>query len=1028
MSYFRTIKEAFGAAPESSLEALGVQTARGKQHRDGWRPVNCPCCSDSNGSASINSNNGFLRCQQCDRKLDLFEWWAELRGVDLWAAAVDIGARLGVKKPSAKKASARAGGMTEDILSAAKVALLEDPEAEWARKEIKRRKLWDPQLLASLDIGFYQGSLIFAQRFPNGEVKSRYQTWTTNKGFRWAGKGLLIHGFWPHWEDGLIPKDAGILLCEGNWDVLAAVHIGKATKRNWVPVTWTGGASSPVQSKPMPKDWHGRNVRIVYDVNVFQHADWKKHKAPDEKKKKEMWRRRENLIHGVAKVFAANECKVELAAVPLDPIDCWTGDLRDWLTQGRTIEELPIWKLEDLVDPELDPIDVADLKDLADHMGDFVRVRGSVQAIGALNLTIPKVLSIECPIASKSTCTNCGIPTRFYDQRVDMTPHRDSVLQAFCSGGDAFEWIKKNVFGKPVACNECKLHRDDWWKGAYWTMTGVSSVGLDQIPVVSIGEPSFSGEVLVTGYVFPAGNGVGIFATRIEQQDKPHFDVEQFHNQLLQVTPWASNDSERIWSYLDEMLLDYEHNVTHIYGRPEIHLTALLVAHSVLHYRLKEGSGAEHLHRGWLDACNYGLTRAGKSEAIKRLFEHWGVGQAYSCMENFSRAGLTVGGAQSGMVMQPGLFPKSNGRMLFLDELHHMRDSRSGEHPMVTLQSARDEGKISALKIYGNTKLQAAVRLITVGNWFNNNPKEFRNVCQHLLPFYGGAHESLARLDFAWCVREHAEINPRDDVPHVWTPELSRALILRAWAMEPHQVHFDPGVLEIASQRVKEWDAIYATAQMPLHTGREKVHSLIRQAIAVANMCYSHPKGQEADCLVRRAHMEVAIQWLVRCWENLEYDAYSKFVRRSMFVEQPFMVEALLTVVLNLGDPSEAELVLGSLSESQDFRQLFTDIVGQGSITDPGDFGKWFAQLRRLGAFERSYDRGTSFVRLTPGAAPIVANCMRLAAYEPDDYVSRFRTLEQWFHSPESRSSTRRDPPLEPFTSFYTGTDDDCPF
>ena len=200
---------------------------------------------------------------------------------------------------------------------------------------------------------------------------------------------------------------------------------------------------------------------------------------------------------------------------------------------------------------------------------------------------------------------------------------------------------------------------------------------------------------------------------------------------------------------------------------------------------------------------------------------------------------MTVGGAENGSRMRPGLFPKNHRKMILLDEFHHMTNGPRDQNVMVHLQSARDEGKVSALKVYGDLKLQAAVRLITVGNYANRRRRTFQYLCQHLLLFYG-VPEALSRMDFAWCVHEPVKMVP-EEVPHYWTPELARALILRAWALEPHQVHLADDAVAMAKQVAMEWDAIYAADDLALHTGIEKHHSIIRIAIAIANICYAHP-------------------------------------------------------------------------------------------------------------------------------------------------------------------------------------------
>jgi hypothetical protein len=992
-SYFQVVKEAVGTDTNGSLQHLGVKIT-GRPSGEWW-PAVCPCCSDSSGSASF-SRTGFLACKQCSRKLDLFDWWAEVHGGSAYEAAQAIGTLLRVPAPVRKKTARKVSKMTTEVLHQAGLALLEDPDAEWARKHFQDRGLWDPEMLLEFGVGFLNGAICFAQFFPNGDLRPRHRSYTprAKPKWRWSAGPGAPNGFWP-W----VPLADGedLLVCEGEMDVLAAYKLARLHRRDrpMRAVTWTGGASAPVSARLMPDSWRRAAVTIVYDNDTFQGPDWKTHLAPDPIKTKEMARRRANLIENVARVFAANKCAVSLAAVPLDPIDRFGADLRDWLTERNEFQDLPRWPLSDMVDPEAEAT-IIEFKAVRDHLEEFVTVTGSVQAIRELQAVIPKVIRINCPMNCKAACNNCGAPTRFPEGIIEARLHREKLLEAF-SGDRPDAFIKKDMLGKPPSCGECDLVYEESFAGSSWSMSPTED-GTKRIHVVSTETPSLAGEIAVTGHVHRVLGSAGIFATRLECMDKPHFDVEEFHQSLLPITPWRSDNPEKIWEHVNGMVEDIASNVTEIYGRPELHLVTMLVAHSVLRYQI---SG--HTYRGWLDACTFGDTRSAKSETVRRLFTFWRLGQYFTCMDNFSRAGLTVGGGHAGEGMVPGIFPKHHGKMIFFDEFHHMAGSK-GENPMICLQSARDEGTVSAAKIYGNTKLQASVRLITAGNWFARKRRSLQFPCQHLLHFYG-VPESLGRMDFAWCIAGPAKMD-LPQIEQVWHSDLARALILRAWAMEPHMIHIEDAAWRLAVQQAREWDEIYMADALPLHTGAEKAHSLIRTACAFANLSYSHPEGKPRECLTRSSHVRCAIDWMLRTWENLQYDLFSERIRRSRTVTQPYSVEALLTVNLGLEDPEEAAILLSQMLEAQDQRQLSARVLGSGLILEPSDFSKWLARMNRFSAFES--DGMTSYhitYTPTPGCVAILEKLVDMATNEPQRYSERYRAIEKWFNNPGSRSN-----------------------
>lgn len=999
-SYFLQVKEAFAGNLDSSLRALGIDIKKGGTK--GWQAIACPCCSDTNGSASIAMKTGHLVCHQCGRKLDLFEWYAEQHGGTTWDAAKAIGALLGIPfAPAKKKKGREVQRMTPAFLDRAIIALLEDPAAEPARRHLKDRNLFDPQMLAKFGVGFFEGSIIFAQFHPNGDLRKRFRFYAPMGPMKWRwskGPGGPI-GFWPYYE---LPDDAEILICEGEMDTMTAWKLLKLHRRG-VPIiafTWTGGGGVPVASSLMPDSWAGRKVWIVYDNDIFQGPDVKTHKAPDARGLRDLLRRRDNLINGVAAKFEANGCDVSLLAIPMDPIDHFGSDLRDWAAADKTFDDLPHWKLDELKDSRQAPEQISHAE-VFTAAGKYIKTTASVATIEQNTLTVPSESRIICPM-DKPCCAQCKVPKIFPDQHIDWKLHREDLLAGLVTQ-DFNAYAINNTLCKPKACNECKLEHDVYWNGSWWTASAGEvneGDGTEFYHVVSTERPSLSGDVGITGYAYHVGKSIGVFATQIEQLDKPMVNLEEIHHDLISLTPWASKSHEAIDQYLDEMVHDYTHNVTKIYGRPEIHLGTLLVAHSALWYNI-DG----HKFRGWLDACFFGETRQGKSETIKRIFEHLRLGNIFTCMDNFSRAGLTVGGAESGSRMRPGLWPKNNRKMLFLDEFHNMTNGPMEKNVMVHLQSARDEGKVSALKVYGDMKLPAAVRLITAGNWSNRNRRHFQYFCQHLLSFYG-VPEALSRLDFAWCVYGPVKMKP-EDVEHKWTSEIARALILRAWAMEPHQVHLDPNAIKMAKQACIDWDPIYASEELPLHTGVEKYHCIIRIAIAVANICYSHPSGKPRECEVREVHVAWAIAWILKCWANLQYDEFSQRVVQAKTVTQPYHVEAMFTVQLDLGDPDHAMVMLSRLSEANNLRSLMNLVLGNGQVEEPRHFNKWLGMMQRCSAIQEKSENfhNVSYVP-TEGALAILRKLIHSAKTDPEGYQVRYKEIDLWFGSPEVTSTS----------------------
>ena len=1000
-SYFRAVKDAFAADLDTSLNALGVEQAKGG--KGDWKAIHCPCCSDSDGSCSISIQSGHIRCHQCSRKLDLFEWWRESHGCDDdWTACKEIGERLNVAFPKQTKGRrAAAPRMTPKLLDQCTQDLFEAEAAAPLRKFLKDRGVWHPQILARFGVGFLAGAIIFAQFTPTGEIRDRYRIYNPFSKVKWqwsrVGTGAPV-GFWPAVNE--MPDNAVVLLCEGEMDCLSA-WIKMELHKLDVPIvafTWTGGAGSPLASGLMPEKWRGRKIYVCYDNDTWQGPDFDKARAPTPKKLRDMGRRRVNLLDGVVRPLTMNKCPVTLLHVTLDPIDNFGGDLRDWCDAGKTFDELDQCESTDIVHREEVPIEVT--HEQAFHSaGEFVHLEGSVGVIEQHSLTVPIVSRIDCPMDTKACCKECPVSVRFREKEINWSMHREHLMNALMSR-DPERHLITNMLQKPGKCNECRIEHEETRIGSYWVaLPDEEKGGIAQLHIVSMDAPELSGSVGITGYAHYTKKSVGIFATKLESMDKPDANLETHHHDLLQLCPWSSNDAGVIDRYLEAMVEDYSHNITQIYGRPEFHIGTMLVAHSALWYEL-EG----HRYRGWLDACFFGDTRQAKSETVKRLFSYWRLGTAFTCMENFSRAGLTVGGAENGSTMKPGLFPKNNRKMLFLDEFHHMTGGQTDKNVMVHLQSARDEGKVSALKVYGDLKLPAACRLITAGNWANRSKNTYQYFCQHLQSFYG-VPEALSRMDWAWCVSDRAKMLKRD-VEHQWKPELARALILRAWAMEPHQIHTPDECVEYAKSIALEWDAHYAADDLALHTGVEKYHSIIRTAVSCANMCYSHPDGRENECQVRLEHVKWAIGWILRCWGNLQYDEFSASRISARTLTHKHRVEAALTCWTSLSDPDEAITILSRLTEANSPRSLQSLILGSGKIEEPKHYYKWLAtMLRHRGLYERSENQHNTFYLPSDGCLKILHGLIALAKDDPEAYIERAKRIERWSDSPESQTN-----------------------
>lgn len=994
MTLFSAVKKAVAQNPEAILGSLGVQI---KKHvRGEWTQAVCPICDDQNGSASI-SPEGFLKCHQCAAKMDIFEWVAHKSGGKIHAVAVDLAAQLHVEvKPSPK--NRRVGTMplymSEELLDQAIDDLWANDLAEPARKFLADRKLdSDPVLLSELGVGWMKGYIVFAQREHNGLLQDRYRGYLPGGQLKWQwfGRGTGGPGIWLGHRT--IGQQDKILLLEGEWDVLTALLRLRLHEFGWAVGTWTAGASSSPHLRDIPKQWWGRDVHICYDNDVFQGPDYANYWVKD-KQSAGLEARRKNLLTKVGPAFVDAKCNVYILKVPIDPKVNWGADFRDWVDGGGVdVTKLPSWKLEELppltgaVTQHLDFDDVWD-----DHIGQRVSVRTQVAAIAGDDLIFPTTCVLKCQLGQLACCTHCMAPKQWPDGVIQMDQFSE-VITLGIKNEDLEGYLLRHVVKRPKSCPEARISSVSGKPASYWS--GVRPGSDDDtrqrtLAIISTQPPSLSGEVDASGIIYSDNGNVVLYADYVNQLDRAEVDLGYIQSELNQICPVNAESVEQIDEHLDYRWRDISDRVTRVFGRRDIHIACDLLYHSVAGINV-----GGKVRRGWLDIAMMGDTRTGKSMTIRSMADWLKLGSVHSAVDNVSRAGLIMGGDHNGM-MRPGLLTKSHRKLLAMDEFHWLvRSKQLGEdHPMSWMQSARDEGKVFGVKIYGDRALPAKVRLLTISNWANSKRRTFTHACEHLGWLYGSP-ETLSRLDFGLIVEGAPSQSGFDVVPERFTLERTKALILRAWAQEPNQVIIEPDAEIYAHDIVSSWRHLYAYEKLPLYTPEEKPHSVLRIAASVANICFSHKRDDPYSVIVKEVHVKWAAEWLKHMWHTSGYDTYSRGLSVVTVCDSPLAIEKLFVVGLRLDDPNAAARIFSMLSDGVAGLQ---EINSLGFASD-NDRNLFISKGIRLGAF--TFDQ--TALTLNDQTHEIVQGLMDLSISDPDAYVLRARRLTDWERGKESK-------------------------
>lgn len=997
---FRRVKSAIVSRAEEVVRELGIKHLRDSvsmtaQWTDGFL---CPFCGDRSGSGSM-TRELFLKCHQCSIKLDVFSWVAKRDGKQPWQVMRELGDRLQVPTDSSPRATrsfrSMPSRMSEDILSIAQRALWESPDASGARAMLAERKLDDQVLLTELGLGYVKGWVVFSQRDEHGGLRDRYRAWNPAAKIKWMwyGSGSGGPGIWP----ALKPQDGDkILLCEGESDVMAAMTRLRLHEQGWHVCTWTAGATSCPKPSDIPREFYGREIHICYDNDVFQGPNYQEYFVEAKPGKDinnvraALMQRLRNLLTKVAPLFESLGCRVVIRECPVDPRKKWGGDMRDWISEGgHNLDDWKAYPFDQL--PEFGKmVQEVPFASVFTELHKPIRTVAQVEAIARDDVTISKIYQMNCEIGQHPSCTICPGARLFPDGMVDMSNYQRELTVGL-EVEDVSRNIIEHVIQKPKGCPRVeviplKVHVGSEWRA----MASGKAEDTTQrsLHIFSLDAPSLSGEVQIEGTVFPneRGNGVVMLAETVKSLERTDVDLVPVINDYLQHTPAFSDRIEDIDDYLTERSNDLAANVTKIYGRRDIH-----IAHDLLMHSARRANLSGSRQRAWLDICVFGDTRTGKSLTFRRMFEHHGLGLHSTAVSNISRAGLVMGADKQGM-LKPGLFPRSTGKALMLDEMHFLVQNSPHEHPMSWLQSARDDGVVSGVKIYGNRDLPAEVRFVTIANWMRNRRRAYEFSCEHLMALYGSP-ETLARLDFGLSVEGKPTQNHLDQSAHWWNKERTRMLILRAWAQDCDQVVIDDDAHQHAKDRCEQWVGVYDSEHLPLFTPEEKPNSILRIAISLANICFSHPKKDPYSVHVRKVHVEWAARWLEYCWKQSGYDRFSGKRIEAQEVVKPYEAEKYLTVKLYLQDPALAESVLSQLLTPFSASEV-ASITGLEFM----ESNKWISKMVGLRVFERTRASNGYNVLfcLTRGGDRLIHNLMRAAQEDEKNWTNRYNTMLSW--------------------------------
>jgi hypothetical protein len=698
------------------------------------------------------------------------------------------------------------------------------------------------------------GELINVRRYKMGAAN--------DKMLNWPGHGdACLYGV-----DAL--DDSKVLITEGEMDMLLARQYG------FPSLTVTAGAGTWMPSfTPM---FFGKSVYVVYDVDEAGEKGAKK----------------------VAAALAGVASAVRIVKLPLTKKG---SDLTDYFVNqgyGRRnlvtlLKTTPVYEDRRVSRQraQVQPVPVRMRESFSPvYLDKPVELVATVSGRGASPSALPRKVEFTCDQDwQKPKCSKCPMETLYGGQHVHQVASDDPVILRMLEKPEdqRHQEVLKDL-DIPKTCPRVQTHLVEQWR-------------VDELAVVpNVDDPEEGASEQILRRVFnvtseesltPVNttaritglstadprNGRVVMQSWDFRETKTSLDSFQMTPELAErLAVFQPAEGETAMHKLEAIAQDMAANVTHIYGRSELHIAYDLVWHSLLDFTFR----GSQLGKGWLELLVMGDTRTGKSEAALRLTRHYQAGILKSC-EGATLAGL-VGGAQqigNSWVITWGTIPLQDRRLVILDEVSGIADKNVLEQ----MSAVRSSGRAQVSKIVSQ-ETNARTRLVWISNpkdgkFINQTNNGAIDAIQTLI----ANPEDVARFDMAM-------VAASDDVPssvinaarppraeHLHTSELCSALVTWAWSRTPGQVVWDRGVERFVLQCAQEMGQRYI-ADPPLVQGENVRVKLARLAVAVAARLFSHVPEDPEVVHVKREHVRTAVDFLDRIYsmKRFGYAAHSK--------------------------------------------------------------------------------------------------------------------------------------------------------
>lgn len=653
---------------------------------------------------------------------------------------------------------------------------------------------------------------------------------------------------------------------------------------------------------------------------------------------------------------------VGIVELKLDPEEWPHGGLDDFLASGGDLpaaltdcpEFIPINR-----DASLDLSEEAHVVNLskacsAESSGKRLKVGCVVTALDQAPYVVPSQVTVDC---SRDTnfCALCPVYNEAADKVYSISPEGPAVLAMVGSAKINQQTALAEAIGIPRRCTIVDFEPIEFFNCEDVRVSprldlAVNTAERDMLPAITVGlgmELNATYEMVGRMYPHPHNQRSTLVISSYKQARDALTSYE--HEPIDELKIFQGHPSEA----LPKVYEDLETNVTRIYRRRPLHIVADLAFHSPLWLNF-DGRQV----KGWAEVLIAGDSSQGKSEVINNLMHHYGVGTKVEC-KNATVAGLLGGCEQIGgkWFVKWGVIPVNDRRLVTLEELKGASRSVIGR-----LTEMRSSGIAETSKIE-RRRTHARTRLIALSNPRSDMPVASYNYGIEILVELIGGLEDIRRFDAAIIVARN-EVNPeelnkltseRPAIPHIYTSDLCRKLVLWAWTRTADHVKFSKETETAVLNAANTMCEIFSD-RVPLVDRGSQRNKIARLAAALAARLYSTEDGH--DLIVKPEHVEYVVKFLTEQYSTsaFGYRQFSEALRAATTMKDPETIKQAIA-----DSPFPKDLVDQLLHT--------TDIQGQDiqdwCMWDFSSAQKLISLLVRKRAIERkgrSYRKTPSFI------------------------------------------------------------------